>query len=751
VYLFSEDESDSSPSDCFFDVSDVSSAPIASTDDVFPETLGPFGLSSTEIRPELDFQACSFCIDSTQALVDGVFFDNPQLQKLEELGLFPLTGRISPKHSVTLTEGARRQAMIPSSATSFVYAYQCVKTFTDAQKAALDEAEMAESDDVSFVSLGGFVYLDCNDLAVGVRAIQIHSVASRFGTIDLEEDDNRVTTPVASPELLEGLGIGLETDIYSFGCVMWEVFTRREAWHWMDSNALAIRQRVLVDKKRPRMMPGLSDECACMVRQCLFDRPSSRPTAKQVTEWLDTQRRELQKELAAKKNEIVRGRDYDADGKLVRRLSRSFTGSRHIDSYMIVDHKDPRANECWSSRGRFSLYKSHGNPEGDKVTSKRIFGIAIDQTNGAEGTRDEWEEDAEDAFDEGSPRTTAYPPLESPQPVMMRAVLESEPEPEPEPEPVDGSPFVEPEPEPRPQLGQQSTDGATPWQVAGLQAVKMLQQHEWVYTDPHRVVVSFGQPGKMGIVFGSCWPFVRRLMPDFKSNSQAERTKEQPIGSLNKENFEPGCRLLAIRFQGNTYPIDRPDAPRMTYEEAVEILKGTSSRSRQQPLELVFEPRHRFGLVFTRKDGHGGWEHTFPEVASVEPVDKATDLPTIFSQHPEIRSGSRLKSINGISTDGLAEGGVFTCEALRLFRMGSVKLEFELSTHVHTSIVEPWMRAGLDAVSMVRRHEDYRKSEGSSGGDEMDLRNKIQDRDAEIAELKAQLRRLMPEGVPPAS
>ena len=735
MYLFSEDESDSSPSDCFFDVSDVSSAPIASTDDVFPETLGPFGLSSTEIRPELDFQACSFCIDSTQALVDGVLFDNPQLQKLEELGLFPLTGRISPKHSVTLTEGARRQAMIPSSATSFVYAYQCVDAFTDAQKAALDEAEMTESDDVSFVSLGGFVYLDSNDLAVGVRAIQIHSVASRFGTIDLEEGDDRVTAPVASPELLEGLGIGLETDIYSFGIIMWEVFTRREAWHWMDSNALAIRQRVLVDKKRPRMMPGLSDECACMVRQCLSDHPWNRPTAKQVTEWLDTQRRGLQKELAAKKNEIVRGRDYDADGKLVRRLSGSFTSSRHIDSYMIVDRRDPTANEYWSSRGRFSLYKSHGNPVDDKVTSKRIFGIAIDQTNRAEGsTKDEWMEDAEDAFDEGSPRTTAYPPLESPQPVMMRAVLESEPEPELEPEPV-----------------LTSVDGATPWQVAGLQAVKMLQQHEWVYTDPHRVVVSFGQPGKMGIVFGSCWPFVRRLMPDFKSNSQAERTKEQPIGSLNKENFEPGCRLLAIRFQGNTYPIDRPDAPRMTYEEAVEILKGTSSRSRQQPLELVFEPRHRFGLVFTRKDGHGGWEHTFPEVASVEPVDKATDLPTIFSQHPEIRSGSRLKSINGISTDGLAEGGVFTCEALRLFRMGSVKLEFELSTHVHTSIVEPWMRAGLDAVSMVRRHEDYRKSEGSSGGDETDLRNKIQDRDAEIAELKAQLRRLMPEGVPPAS
>ena len=143
-------------------------------------------------------------------------------------------------------------------------------TLTDVQKAALVEAEMIESDDVNFVSLGGFIYLNSHDVPVGVRAIRIHSVASRFGTIDREEDDDRVTAPVASPELLEGLGIGLETDIYSFGCVMWEVFTRREAWHWMDSEQkdLAITQRVLVDKKRPKMMPGMSNECARMV--CTF-------------------------------------------------------------------------------------------------------------------------------------------------------------------------------------------------------------------------------------------------------------------------------------------------------------------------------------------------------------------------------------------------------------------------------------------------------------------------------------------------
>ena len=46
-------------------------------------------------------------------------------------------------------------------------------------------------------------------------------------------------------------------------------------------------------------------------------------------------------------------------------------------------------------------------------------------------------------------------------------------------------------------------------------------------------------------------------------------------------------------------------------------------------------------------------------------------------------------------------------------------------------------------VSIVRRHEDL------EAADVLDLRNKLQARDAEIAELKAQLRRMPPEGVPP--
>lgn len=173
MYLFSDNASDSSVSDCFFDVSDVSTAPVAVKPEAkqFPRMLGPFGLAPSLLgcQPDLDAQRGTFCVDSVQVFEsDGAVVNNPQLQKLKEFGLLPLTGKVSPMYSVTLTEGARRQAMIPKTATNFVYAYQCVDSFTQEQTQALEDEEMTDSDDISFVTLGGFIYLDSNNVPVGV-------------------------------------------------------------------------------------------------------------------------------------------------------------------------------------------------------------------------------------------------------------------------------------------------------------------------------------------------------------------------------------------------------------------------------------------------------------------------------------------------------------------------------------------------------------------------------------------------------
>ena len=166
---------------------------------------------------------------------------------------------------------------------------------------------------------------------------------------------------------------------------------------------------------------------------------------------------------------------------------------------------------------------------------------------------------------------------------------------------------------------------------------------------------------------------------------------------------------------------------------------------------------HKFGLVFFRKDGRGGFEHTFPELASIEKMDRSS-RPTLFSQHPEIRAGSRLAAINGHPTDRLHEGGVVTLEALRLFRMSTVRLEFALGTQVHTSLVEPWILAGLDAISIVRRQGSCepaaQRERANAEGRSALLRQKdaeLARKDEELAKLRAALKKATtpPEGLPP--
>ena len=92
VYLFSEDQSDSSVRDCFYDVNDVSSASVSPSEaKQFPHTLGPFGLAPSQILPDLDAESGTFCVDSVECFTaDGSVDVNPQLQKLKEFGFFPM-------------------------------------------------------------------------------------------------------------------------------------------------------------------------------------------------------------------------------------------------------------------------------------------------------------------------------------------------------------------------------------------------------------------------------------------------------------------------------------------------------------------------------------------------------------------------------------------------------------------------------------------------------------------------------------
>ena len=114
------------------------------------------------------------------------------------------------------------------------------------------------SGEISLASYGGFIYLkaESNEAGgiddhmkkpevVGVNALSMGPATKYLGgaisrNVEKKQDptivktssrlegccDLNVSAPIASPELWDGKNIGLESDIYAFGIVMWEVFTR---------------------------------------------------------------------------------------------------------------------------------------------------------------------------------------------------------------------------------------------------------------------------------------------------------------------------------------------------------------------------------------------------------------------------------------------------------------------------------------------------------------------------------------------
>ena len=101
-------------------------------------------------------------------------------------------------------------------------------------------------------------------------------------------DTRNVTAEIASPELFDGVGVGLKADIFAFGCVMWSVLTRLEAWHWIKGayKANAIQKAVGLEIKRPRCPESqLTD----MIRLCMHHNAAMRPSAQELSDWAHKQ------------------------------------------------------------------------------------------------------------------------------------------------------------------------------------------------------------------------------------------------------------------------------------------------------------------------------------------------------------------------------------------------------------------------------------------------------------------------------
>lgn len=95
------------------------------------------------------------------------------------------------------------------------------------------------------------------------------------------------TYPYMAPEMFQKSRRGSAVDIYSFGCLLIELFGKRRVWPGLDAPDIMVR--VMGSYKTPPEMPGVSDLKADVrevcAQLCKLE-PKNRPTISEVIQLL---------------------------------------------------------------------------------------------------------------------------------------------------------------------------------------------------------------------------------------------------------------------------------------------------------------------------------------------------------------------------------------------------------------------------------------------------------------------------------
>src|SRR6266511_1781019 len=149
--------------------------------------------------------------------------------------------------------------------------------------------------------------------------------------IDKKDNPNKIygVIPYLAPEVLSKKPYTKESDIYSFGMIMWEHTTGKKPFHDRSHNHYLITD--ILKGERPQITDDTPEFYTKLMKRCWDHNPENRPTAQEIEYcfWeyyykLTEEKREIIKLAEDKRQEIIKSDEFVSDTKNYKNHPESF-------------------------------------------------------------------------------------------------------------------------------------------------------------------------------------------------------------------------------------------------------------------------------------------------------------------------------------------------------------------------------------------------------------------------------------------
>ncbi len=163
--------------------------------------------------------------------------------------------------------------------------------------------------------------------------------------------------PYMAPEVLSKKTYTKESDIYSFGMIMWEFTTGKKPFHDRPHDQYLILD--ILKGERPQITDDTPEFYAKLMKRCWDHNPENRPTAGEIWNCLreynrsniTEEKKKIIKLAEAKRQEIIKSEEFLSDTKDYKHHPESFYTSRPLNESNEQVESSLRSAYCISDDG----------------------------------------------------------------------------------------------------------------------------------------------------------------------------------------------------------------------------------------------------------------------------------------------------------------------------------------------------------------------------------------------------------------